>query len=141
MVNDTFESTVREIGNQIFSLIEEDRPKWWQPRKWEGKVLKLCMENDDFRTQILRFIDVYPVLPNSNEIVKHLEEYLAGVELPASIRSGLLPLGSHGKGKSVAAATTKYIVNRMAQRFIAGSNIGETFKNVQQLLKEGKGVE
>ncbi len=132
-----FEATVREIGKAILSHMQQDKKGWWRAGRWEDRLLRLCMSHDEFRTQLLRFIDVYPVLTSNEEVVRHLDEYLSGTGMPL-IREAL-SMKNRDYGIRLIAAATRYLARRMAKRFIAGSNIRETMKTVRRLHKAGMG--
>jgi len=136
MDHNNLESSIQNIGKKIFSLIEGDKPKLWQPSSWEGKLFNFSMKNEEFKTQILRFIDVYPVLRGSSQIVRHLEEYLSSENIPASLKKGLALSEKHKAGDFAASKITEYIVNRMAHRFIAGSNVMEAKKSIDKIISE-----
>src|SRR5437870_5782813 len=74
-----------------------------------------------FKTRLFRFVDVFPACRDNDDVLRHLSEYLADVEVPRLLGLGLgladvVPLGAR-----VSAATARRNVLRMARQLIAGA--------------------
>ncbi len=72
---DNLELSIYKTGEKIFNLIKEDCLIWWEQRRWEGELFKLGINSEKIITQILRFIEVYPVLSGPDDVMDHLKEY------------------------------------------------------------------
>jgi RHH-type proline utilization regulon transcriptional repressor/proline dehydrogenase/delta 1-pyrroline-5-carboxylate dehydrogenase len=84
-----------------------------------GRLLEWSMQDEGFKTQMFRFVDVLPTLTSSREVIEHLAEYLS--QSRSSV-SGLLR-GALAIGKAVPvlpAAIIRQNVLAMANLFIAG---------------------
>jgi len=89
------------------------------------------MRDERFKVQMFRFVDVLPSLRNSDEIVKHLEEYFAGM------RDGFTPAIQTGvRVARVAPWISGFILRRnvsgMARQFIAGKNCADVMKTLRK---------
>jgi len=89
------------------------------------------MRDERFKVQMFRFVDVLPSLRNSDEIVKHLEEYFAGM------RDGFAPAIQTGvRVARVAPWISGFILRRnvsgMARQFIAGKNCEDVMKTLRK---------
>ena len=89
------------------------------------------MRDERFKVQMFRFVDVLPSLRNSDEIVKHLEEYFAGM------RDGFAPAIQTGvRVARVVPWISGFILRRnvsgMARQFIAGKNCEDVMKTLRK---------
>jgi len=89
------------------------------------------MRDERFKVQMFRFVDVLPSLRNSDEIVKHLEEYFAGM------RDGFTPAIQTGvRVARVVPWISGFILRRnvsgMARQFIAGKNCEDVMKTLRK---------
>lgn len=94
------------------------------------------MQDEGFKTQMFRFVDVLPTLTGSREVVAHLAEYLSRSRTSVS---GLLR-GALAIGKvvpAVPAAIIRQNVVAMANLFIAGRDGRSAFPNLERLWREG----
>jgi RHH-type transcriptional regulator, proline utilization regulon repressor / proline dehydrogenase / delta 1-pyrroline-5-carboxylate dehydrogenase len=99
--------------------------------------MEWTMGNPALKVQLFRFVDCLPLLHSPAEINRHLREYFeeAGPKLPAWIRSGVNWLPENGALGRVVAATAHRSAERMARRFIAGSNVDEVAAAVAALRR------
>jgi RHH-type proline utilization regulon transcriptional repressor/proline dehydrogenase/delta 1-pyrroline-5-carboxylate dehydrogenase len=89
--------------------------------------------------QMFRFVDVLPMLRTSTSVTQHLHEYFEDVRshLPWAARFGLdLSQPNTILGRAVAFNARRN-AERMARRFIAGTNVDEVFQAVTKLRNEG----
>src|SRR5690348_1362842 len=114
-----FEQQIREIGREIFARARHPHDKFLREWPWDQWMMNLGMQDALVKAQLFRFVDVLPVLTRSQEINRHLREYLSPVRkrLPGGL---LLPwLPEHGTAASAVASLTHWGARRMARRFIA----------------------
>lgn len=100
---------------------------------WYGNIMEWSMKNDQFKTQMFRFVDVLPYLNSGSEVARHLKEYFAdaGDELPSVFNFGV-GLGSLAPG--LMAGAVKKNVTQMAKMFITG----ETPEEALPVLKKAR---
>jgi len=89
------------------------------------------MQDEQFKGQLFRFVDVLPSLRRSSEIVEHLEEYFA------EMRDGSTPLIHAGVRLArivpwVSARVLRWNVSGMARQFIAGNNSADLMKALRK---------
>src|SRR5262249_14262412 len=89
------------------------------------------------KVQLFRFIDVLPLLKQPVDITRHLREYFQEAEesLPGWMRRSLRFMSQHGIAGRLLAGTAAWNAQRLARRFIAGSNLAETLKVVAEQRK------
>ena len=76
------ERRLQEIGRKILDGAQKQKQSFWARERWEEDLLRKSMDNEHFRVQTLRFIDVLPVLKRDKALVAHLREYFGDEELP-----------------------------------------------------------
>ena len=85
-------------------------------------MLEWAFTHPEFKTQLFRFVDVFPRCRDAADVLRHLSEYFDGVPVPRAVELGLdvaeqVPLGS-----VVSAAVARRNIRRMARQFIAGED-------------------
>jgi hypothetical protein len=86
------EAVVQAWGQRIFDLIEAERkPSLLSQKGFYSALMNWAMQDEHFKTQLFRFIDVLPNLNSPREIAEHLHEYLGNhqVKLSAALRVAL----------------------------------------------------
>ncbi|MGE0481513.1 MAG: L-glutamate gamma-semialdehyde dehydrogenase [Phycisphaerae bacterium] len=84
------ETLTRRLGHEIFDRIRGSSPWVFQPEWWEEKLLQQCMQNEWFKVQSFRFIDVLPMMRDDRDVARHLREYFAA------------PVGANGARRAAA---------------------------------------
>ncbi len=108
------EQRIRQIGGE---LLEATRRAPGPPLS--DKLMDWAMSDQDFRAQLFRFTDVFPVLKTPELVHEHLMDYLTqpGVKLPPGLGLGLK---AGGIMKGTLAKTVASQITSTAKRFIAG---------------------
>jgi RHH-type proline utilization regulon transcriptional repressor/proline dehydrogenase/delta 1-pyrroline-5-carboxylate dehydrogenase len=128
-----FQSAVKTRGEMIFNTMDSDGPSLFSRNFWYGEIMDWSMKNEQFKTQMFRFVDVLPYLNSGSEVARHLKEYFAegGGDLPKVFNVGL-GLGSLAPG--LMAGAIKKNVTQMAKMFITG----ETPEEAIGVLKKAR---
>ncbi len=132
-------SRVVARGKELFFAISGEKPSLFDQGDWMGKVLDWCMQNEQFKVQMFRFVDVFPSLSDSKQLTEHIREYFGNErEMPAFMSTGARMaggLGSIGGGVLNKVLTAK--IKEMARQFIIGETTKETVDNLGNLRREG----
>lgn len=115
------EMQIREQGEEIFRLMEGESKSIFNKDWWYGQVMDWSMKNEQFKTQMFRFVDVLPALQSGTAVARHLREYFAKDD------GGLPPIMSVGLGvgslaPGLMANAIKKNVVQMAKMFITGAS-------------------
>src|SRR5208337_2210673 len=134
----TIQPEIEKFGNQVFKLIENDQdaPKVFGGNDLYGRLMDWAMRDPVFKTQMFRFVDVLPSLTSSDDVVKHMVEYLGNVKSPAS---GALR-GALTVGRLIPAIPAHLIrrnVLSMANIFICGKEGKSALLNLRRIWREG----
>ncbi|MCM2264685.1 MAG: proline dehydrogenase family protein [Desulfuromonadales bacterium] len=126
-------------GKALFAAIAHEKPSLFDSATWTGRVMQWCMQNEEFKTSLFRFVDVFPVLKTPQQITGHIHQYFGEEEkLPSVLSTGvrfaerLGPLGGSLLAKAITAN-----IHEMARQFIAGENVEELTARLQALHREG----
>ena len=139
MDREQLEGRIRDSGRQFFTTIGAERPSLFNKDAWTGKIMDACMQNERFKTQLFRFIDVLPALSTPDTLARHLEEYFGQEQgLPTVLRWGLKGLGWGGSvAKSAAGLAIRKNLEMLARDFIVGATVPETVRRLGALRDQG----
>ena len=81
---ESFNEHVLRIGQEIFELAEQARPRVWQKAWWMEGMTRLVDRDERLRTRAFQFVDCLPALRSHADIARHLAEYFrpGDVDLP-----------------------------------------------------------
>jgi len=100
-------------------------------------MLAWAMANPAFKTQLFRFVDVFPATSGDADVLRHIHEYFEGADAPRLLDLGIevadrLPLGG-----VLSAGVARRIISRMAHQFIVGATPGAAVEGLHRLWREG----
>jgi len=125
-------------GKDIFARLNRSGPLVFSPAWFDDLLMGWTMANESIKVQLFRFVDALPLLKTPASIARHLQEYFAeiGPALPGWMRFGLRRLPSEGWSGRLLAWSAKTNAERLARRFIAGSNVAEALEAVAKLREQ-----
>jgi RHH-type proline utilization regulon transcriptional repressor/proline dehydrogenase/delta 1-pyrroline-5-carboxylate dehydrogenase len=129
------QSQIFSTGQEILKRMEgAGKGSIFSKDFWYGSIMDWSMKNEQFKTQMFRFVDVLPSLNSGQEVASHLQEYFtdAGGELPPVFNVGL-GLGSLAPG--LMAGAIRKNVTQMAKMFITGENPQEALPVLKKARK------
>jgi RHH-type transcriptional regulator, proline utilization regulon repressor / proline dehydrogenase / delta 1-pyrroline-5-carboxylate dehydrogenase len=129
------ESRTQAIGRELLAATRAVGPSTISAQFWSDKLISGALSNERFKTELFRFVDVFPVLKTPQQIHQHLHEYLdqPGIELPTGMG---LALKAGGLLKGTLAKTVASQIESMARTFIAGENIQEALPKLESRWRE-----
>ena len=131
------EPSVRSWGQKIFDLMEKaDQPSLFSKKGFYGALMEWSMKDENFKTQLFRFVDVLPTLTSSSEISRHLRDYFDNdqVQLAPAVRAALVATNFAG---GLLGGGIRSQVTGMARQFMLGNDDREIIKTLKTLDKEG----
>jgi RHH-type proline utilization regulon transcriptional repressor/proline dehydrogenase/delta 1-pyrroline-5-carboxylate dehydrogenase len=136
---DAVEKLTHEIGRYLWGNLERSSPSVFERRWWDDRILAWAMADESVKVQMFRFIDVLPTLRSREAITRHLQEYFEDVSarLPRAARLALEVSQPESVLGRALAMTARRNALRMAQRFIAGTEVDEVLQTVGRLRKRG----
>lgn len=133
------EDRTRAYGSEIFARLTRRGPSFLTPAWWDDRLMEWTMAHEALKVDLFRFVDVLPMLRSTPEITRHLREYLARPDspLPAWMRQLVTWLPQRGLLGDATAGLARNNAQRLARRFIAGSNLGEVLAVIRRLREQG----
>ena len=131
------ELRIRQIGHEFLDHARKHKSGFLSKQFWSDKLMDWSMKDHDFKVQLFRFVDTFPVLRHSSEAVHdHLADYLSqpGVKLPPGLDLGLR---AGGIAKSAMTKTISSQIESMAHKFIAGIDANSALHGLKDLWKDG----
>src|SRR5215468_6264526 len=130
------EPKVRQYGEQLFALMDAaEPPSLFSKKGFYGTLMEWSMQDEHFKTQLFRFVDVLPTLTSSSEVSRHLKEYLGDeqVQLSPALRLGLKAAGG---ASWLFGAGVKSQVTGMARQFMLGNEPKEITATLRKLHEQ-----
>ena len=116
------EAEVSALARRIAELGAGERSKVFRMSFWSERMLDWAMARPAFKTQLFRFVDVFPAALDDADVLAHLDEYLAGHRAPRALQLGVeLAEAVPALGARVTAAVARRNIRRLAEHFIVGT--------------------
>lgn len=126
-------------GKEIFNTIQGEKPSLFNKAAWMGKIMDWAMQNEHFKVQMFRFVDVFPALTTNKLLTDHIREYFGEEkDMPPVLSWGAKTAGMFGSvGGFVLNKALSVNIEEMAKQFIVGENTKEAVKNIERLRNDG----
>jgi RHH-type proline utilization regulon transcriptional repressor/proline dehydrogenase/delta 1-pyrroline-5-carboxylate dehydrogenase len=133
------ETLTRAFGRELFARVDGQGLLPFSWRWWDERLMEWTMSDEAVKVQLFRFIDVLPLLHSAGGITRHLREYFteASPHLPPWARLGVRWMPRDGWAGRLLAQTARHNAERLARRFIAGTNLDEALGAVARLRRRG----
>src|SRR6201993_216305 len=125
------QSEIERRGKRVFELVDKYGEPLFSKAGFYQRLMTLSMHDEQFKTQLFRFVAVLPSLRRSSEIIQHLEQYFSGTD------DGFHPLVGVGVGVArlvpwISAPLLRWNVSETARQFIAGRNPDEVIATLRK---------
>src|SRR3984893_776076 len=110
------------------------RMSWWSDR-----MLEWAMSHPSFKTQLFRFVDVFPAIQGDADVLRHVREYFEGPDVPKMLDLGVGLADHLPFGGSMTASVARRNIRRMAEQFIVGTGPAAAVAGLHQLWRQGSG--
>ena len=125
------------LARELAELGSDQKSKVFRMSWWSERMLDWAMARPAFKTQLFRFVDVFPALENDDDVARHLSEYFDGVAVPRLLDLGV-ELADHVRfGRSLEARVARRNIKRMAEQFIVGETAEQAVHGLHQLWRTG----
>ncbi len=134
--SDAREKRIFEIGGDFLARARNHKTGILSAKFYSDALMEWSMKDPNFKVQMFRFVDAYPMLKTPEAIYDHLTDYLGqeGVTVPAVIATAI-KTGTVAKG--IATATIGSQIKGMASKFIAGQDAASALPGLKQLWDDG----
>lgn len=123
---------VNRIGLELLELSRAGKAGIFSSKFYSDKMMNWSMKDQEFKVQLFRFVDVFPMLQTPEQVFEHLADYLSqpGVTLPPGMDLGLK---AGGIAKGIMTKTISSQIKGMAGKFIAGTDAKSALPRLKQL--------
>ncbi|MCX7619488.1 MAG: proline dehydrogenase family protein [Acidimicrobiales bacterium] len=135
--DERLEADVRALATQIAALGEGERHRLFHLSFWTERLLDWAMAHDDFKTQLFRLVDVFPATRGDDDVLRHIEEYFDGVDVPKALDLGMGAAAHLPFGRAATVAVARRNILRLAKQLIIGSTPEEAVSGLEQLWRNG----
>ncbi len=128
---------VMELGGELLRHARNHKAGVFSKEFWSDKLMDWSMKDHEFKVQFFRFVDAFPVLRHSPELVyDHLQDYMTqpGVTPPSGMATGIK---AGGVAKGVFTKTIAGQIEGMGRKFIAGTDAADALPALERLWKDG----
>ena len=134
--SDAREKRIFEIGGDFLARARNHKTGILSAKFYSDALMEWSMKDPNFKVQMFRFVDAYPMLKTPEAIYDHLTDYLGqeGVTVPTVIATAI-KTGTVAKG--IATATIGSQIKGMASKFIAGQDAASALPGLKQLWDDG----
>ncbi len=131
------ERDTQTLARRIAELGDGQRSKVFRMSWWSDRMMDWAMSRPAFKTQLFRFVDVFPALDGREDIARHLNEYFDGVDVPKALDLGVDLADKVPFGAAIEARVARKNIARMAEQFIVGSTPDEAVAGLHGLWRTG----
>ena len=121
-----------DLGSEAGSHSGVVQASWWSER-----MLEWAMSHPSFKTQLFRFVDVFPATVDDEDVLRHLDEYFAGADVPKALDLGLGMAEHMPFGRAAAAGLARRNITKVAEQFIVGRDPRRAVSNLHRLWRLG----
>jgi RHH-type proline utilization regulon transcriptional repressor/proline dehydrogenase/delta 1-pyrroline-5-carboxylate dehydrogenase len=125
------------LARRIAELGAGERSKVFRMSWWSERMMDWAMARPGFKTQLFRFVDVFPAMTDNEDVARHLSEYFDGVDVPKALDLGIDVADKVPFGAAVEARVARRNIARMAEQFIVGQSPGDAVAGLHALWRHG----
>ena len=135
-MNAEIERRIQTYGTDLLTSIQGSAPSVFDREYWQGRMMEWAMQDESFKVDLFRFIDVLPSL--QNDVSRHVSEYLLrdGRELPGFLH-GVLRAAGASFGATLSSLMVRRQVTELARQFIAGRDVRRSVRRLGRLHADG----
>ncbi len=129
------EQRIFEIGERILRRARGHKAGLLSAKFYQDKLMDWSMKDQNFKVQLFRFVDTFPVLTTPETVHEVLVDYLTqpGVKLPPMLGTAVK---AGGAAKGLLTRTVSGQITQMAQTFIAGTDAASALPRLRKLWKD-----
>jgi RHH-type proline utilization regulon transcriptional repressor/proline dehydrogenase/delta 1-pyrroline-5-carboxylate dehydrogenase len=111
-------------------------PPLFHKKSWTGKVVAQCAEDEGFKADFLRFMDVLPSLKEVNSVAEHLIDYFGrpGQRVPKELKLRYTKISPSSLKRAESISRE---IQEMTKRFIVGASPAEALPALSDLRGRG----
>ena len=87
LIGDPADGVAPAHARHLAGLGAGERSTVFRMSWWSDALLERAMANPAFKTELFRFVDVFPATTDDADVLRHIDEYLAGDRAPRLLRA------------------------------------------------------
>src|SRR5207248_10228403 len=96
----TQDAEVTDLARRIAEVGSDQAASVYRMSWWSDRMLGWAMSHPSFKTQLFRFVDVFPATTGDADVLRHIHEYFEGGDTPKVMGLGIdlaerMPFGEH----------------------------------------------
>src|SRR3954452_15757985 len=103
------------------------------------RMLEWAMSHPSFKTQLFRFVDVFPATHGTADVLLHVREYFDAPGVPRAVDLGVGLADRVPGGGAVTAGIARRAIPRMAEQFVVGMSPQDAVPGLHRLWNQGAG--
>ena len=131
------DSEVGALARRIAELGAGEKARVYNMSWWSERMLGWAMSHPSFKTQLFRFVDVFPATSGDADVLRHIDEYFEGTDAPKMMELGIDLAERLPMGPRLSAGVARRNIERMAQQFIVGTSPAEALPGLHRLWRQG----
>jgi RHH-type proline utilization regulon transcriptional repressor/proline dehydrogenase/delta 1-pyrroline-5-carboxylate dehydrogenase len=135
---DPLDRDVTALARHIAELGASERSSVFKMSWWSDNLLDWAMSRPGFKTELFRFVDVFPALTDNRDVLRHIDEYFEDTDAPKLLNVGIGAADHVPGGKAIASSVARRNIMRMAHQFIAGTTPAEAVDSLRTLWTSGR---
>jgi RHH-type proline utilization regulon transcriptional repressor/proline dehydrogenase/delta 1-pyrroline-5-carboxylate dehydrogenase len=134
---DAFQAEVTALARRIAELGAGEKAGVFRMSWWSERMLSFAMSHPSFKTQLFRFVDVFPATTGDADVLRHIDEYFDGADVPRLLDVGVDVADHMPGGSRLSASIARRQIRRMAQQFIVGTSPADAVHGLADLWRRG----
>src|SRR5437763_17201331 len=83
------DTQVTDFARRIAELGGDENAGVYRMSWWSERMLGWAMSHPSFKTQLFRFVDVFPATTDDEDVLRHLREYFEAGDAPRLVDLGV----------------------------------------------------
>src|SRR5207302_3874672 len=126
------------LARRIAELGEGKEASVYRMSWSSDRMLGWAMSHPSFKTQLFRFVDVFPATRGDADVLRHVREYFDVPGVPRVLDLGVGIADRLPGGGAVTAGIARRNITRMAEQFIVGTSPADAVDGLHRLWKQGE---
>lgn len=128
---------VTALARRIAELGSDEKAGVFRMSWWSDRMLSFAMNHPSFKTQLFRFVDVFPATTGDADVLRHINEYFDDTDAPRLLDVGIDVADHLPMGDRLSASIARRNIRRMAQQFIVGTSAQDAVHGLAALWRKG----
>jgi RHH-type proline utilization regulon transcriptional repressor/proline dehydrogenase/delta 1-pyrroline-5-carboxylate dehydrogenase len=133
----TLDAEVTALARRIAELGSDEKAGVFRMSWWADRMLGYAMSHPSFKTQLFRFVDVFPATTGDADVLRHIDEYFEGGDVPRLLDLGVDIADHLPGGSKLSASIARRNIRRMAHQFIVGTSPADAVPGLAALWRRG----